>query len=962
MIENALAQFASVEESDQAWLLINETNYFYYVASGTVDLYTVPIQDNGAIAGGRNFLLCVEEKGLIFSLPSKSGVAMLADIPSHTRLWRIPVRKALEVLATSAEYHKAWGEKIDEWLLLLGEVIAPSPPLPGCETINESGDTVVIQNTSFTPESGVLWIESLNKPIMPWNMGSLPRVNAGAKIPISRASWIAAAAGSVLKAYKSDKLFITGNWLKDLMDYHYLVATVLLQRAKNNEFEEKAALQARIQQNRNLMEQAVSSLKQVTEMNRFGEKDYYDNVDPLIACIRRVGNCIGINIRQPKSLSDGKRLTPEQIFQESGVAFRRVALRGDWYRQDHGPLLGFLVDGTPISLIPKMVGGYEVWVEAETEDPIMVNKEIAELFQPFAYELYRPLPNRTLKLRDLANLALSKRLKKDLTLGIGIGFIVGLLGLSFPAATGILIDTLLTDLDNQQFVQMFIMLTAIAFAVFGFTITQSCMWLRIFTTWDASLQSAVWHRLLQMPLTFFREFSAGDLAVRVSGVNTFFRVLSNWVISGMASTLFAILQTGLLFLYIPKLAWLAIGLVCIYVFAFIGISFPLIRLTEKKTELEGSVNGLLVQLFGGIAKFRVADAESRAFHQWSRRFGLQRAYAFKLRSVQNILLIINSGYLVTASLLLFWLAGGSNSGMTSGTFAAFYAAFGTLIGSVIGLCSSTISLFELIPLYKRIKPLLLTQPETSDSNGDPGLLLGSIELNHVSFRYDPDGPLVLNDISLHIQAGEYVAIVGSSGSGKSTLLRLLIGFDIPQSGSIYFDGKDLNGLQLSAVRKQCGVVLQNGTLWAGDIADNIIGQNGGLSLEDAWDAAQLVGLDEDISKLPMGMHTVLSDGSGFLSGGQVQRILIARAIVHNPRILFLDEATSALDQITQEKITTTLDRMNVTRIVIAHRLSTIRHADRIIVLESGRIVEEGSYDELIHLGGHFSKMAARQVM
>lgn len=962
MNETWLASIASLHRRDEAWLLLNEPDCCYYVASGAVELYTVPMKENGMRTGGRTFLFRVKEKGLLFPLPADHELTLMGDLSMETEVWRLPLQKVLDVIRASESDRLEWSRKMDEWLLLLGQAAALSPAPAGSETLHELEDTVVWRDAAHLPDHGILWVEPLTKPILPWNKGRLPQIKVGSLVPVSRTSWIASPSGNVLRACSTDKAILTSNWEKEWSAYHRLIAQALALKAEEAKIRQQTLLQARLLQDRLVMEQAVVGLSRVADRQGLGAVEDEGIIDPLVACCKRVGQFIGITIHAPKRRRDGRTRTPEQVFQEAGLAYRRVALRDEWYREDHGPLLAFLEDGTPAALLPRRKGGYDAWLDPSAEEPIVVNHESARFIQPFAYEFYRQLPDRPLQLRDLAKLVLVPRLKRDLWYGIGLGLMVSLLGLGFPAATGFLIDHLLPDTDGQQFLQLLLLLASIAFAVFGFTIAQSSTWLRVFSAWDASLQSAVWDRLMRMPLPFFRRFSSGDLASRVSGVHAFFRILSNWLLTGIAGALFAILQTGVLFFYQPSLAWLGIGLIGFYVLLFVAISFPLVRLTGKKTELEGSVNGLLVQLIGGIAKFRVAGAESRAFLQWSMRFGRQRAYAYQLRSVQNVLLVINSGYTVLASLLLFWLAGGNDSGMTPGAFAAFYAAYATLIGSVIGLCASTLPLFELIPLYQRIKPLLDTQPESEETRSDPGDLSGDIEMSHVTFRYEEDGPPILDDLSLHIRAGEYVALVGASGSGKSTLLRLLIGFDRPQSGSIYYDGKDLNGLDLRSVRKQCGVVLQNGTLWAGDIADNIIGQSGGYTLEDAWSAAQSVGLDEDIAKLPMGMHTMLSDASGFLSGGQAQRILIARSIVHKPRMVFLDEATSALDQLSQEKITRTLDRMNVTRVVIAHRLSTIRHADRIVVMDRGKIVEEGTYEDLMSSEGLFAKMAARQVM
>jgi ABC-type bacteriocin/lantibiotic exporter with double-glycine peptidase domain len=241
------------------------------------------------------------------------------------------------------------------------------------------------------------------------------------------------------------------------------------------------------------------------------------------------------------------------------------------------------------------------------------------------------------------------------------------------------------------------------------------------------------------------------------------------------------------------------------------------------------------------------------------------------------------------------------------------------------------------------------------------VLKGAIELSHVSFNYQKDGPLVLDDVDFRIEADEFVAIVGPSGSGKSTLLRILLGFEMATEGGVFFDGQSLTTLDIRAVRQQIGVVLQHSRLMAGDIFTNIVG-NTGRNQDDAWRAARQAALAKDIEAMPMGMHTVIAQGGGTLSGGQRQRLLIARALAAEPRIVFFDEATSALDNLTQAQVSESLESLRVTRVVIAHRLSTIRHADKIVVLERGRIVQMGRFEELMNVAGTFRELARRQTI
>jgi ATP-binding cassette subfamily C protein len=300
------------------------------------------------------------------------------------------------------------------------------------------------------------------------------------------------------------------------------------------------------------------------------------------------------------------------------------------------------------------------------------------------------------------------------------------------------------------------------------------------------------------------------------------------------------------------------------------------------------------------------------------------------------------------------------SGFSVGSFVSFNGAFGQFLAGVLGLVGALNTIVAVVPLYERLRPILEAPSETKADSATPGVMGGEVRLSHATFRYNPEGPPTLDNVSLKIASGEYVAFVGASGSGKSTILRLVLGFEQPESGAVYLDGLDLATLDLRAMRRQIGVVLQSGRLQAGSIFENIVGA-APLTMDDAWEAARLAGLASDIEAMPMGLHTVLSEGAQGISGGQRQRLLIARALVRKPRLLILDEATSALDNRTQAAVKETLDKLNVTRIVVAHRLSTITDVHRIFVFDQGRLIETGGYKELLERGGHFAALARRQL-
>jgi ATP-binding cassette subfamily C protein len=478
---------------------------------------------------------------------------------------------------------------------------------------------------------------------------------------------------------------------------------------------------------------------------------------------------------------------------------------------------------------------------------------------------------------------------------------------------------------------------------------------------NAALQAAIWDRLLRLPTTFFRRYTAGDLAMRAMGVDAIRQVLSGVTVTAAISGVFSLVNFGMMFYYDGRLTAVAVGLLIVFLGLTTIMNLRQLRVQRQAYETEGKVAGLLLQLLNGLAKLRVANVEARAFNVWAKLFATQRSLLFQGRSITNGVTVINSIFPIFSSMALFSYVAWKLEALSIGEFLAFNAAYGQFLASTLAMGAAFTSSLVIGPLYERLAPILQTLPEVDDVKHNPGALVGQIEINNVSFRYDPDGPLILEDISVSIEPGEFVAFVGPSGSGKSTLFRLLLGFETPEAGSLFYDGKDLAGLDLRAVRKQFGVVLQKGALMPGSIFDNIVGSES-LSQDDAWEAARMAGLEDDLQTMPMGMQTMVSEGAATLSGGQRQRLLIARALVRRPRLILFDEATSALDNRTQEIISQSLDRFNATRIVIAHRLSTIQNADRICVIEAGRLVQQGTFDDLMAVDGPFATLARRQMV
>jgi NHLM bacteriocin system ABC transporter ATP-binding protein len=684
------------------------------------------------------------------------------------------------------------------------------------------------------------------------------------------------------------------------------------------------------------------------------------NGDPLLAACRLVGKASRISVRaQHETAAAADAL--DEIAKSSGFRTRLVELSGNWWRQDNGPLLAFTEDGSPVALIPESPRCYRLHDPASKASHT-VSPETAARLRPTACTFYRPLPDRKLSGADLLRFGLDG-CRADLKMILLMGIAGGLAGLVPPIAAGIVFDTLIPGAKRGQLAQMFAALAVCALSAAAFQVTRHIALLRLEGRVDAGLQAAIWDRLLNLPARFFRDYSSGDLAVRAMGIDVIRQTLTGAVASSLLAGVFSFFSFCLLFCYQWRLALLATLLAVIGLAVTFVLGYFELRCYRALVDRRGDLSGLVLQLLIGIAKFRVSGTESRAFAKWASQFAAQRMLAARARAIASQLHVFHSALPLLSSIALFWAFArvtGNAAAVSTGDFIAFSFAFAQFLGAMLSMSSALLSALSIVPVYERIQPILTTLPEVRCTQSHPGKLAGRIEISHVSFRYKEDAPPVLKDFSLRVNPGEFVALVGASGCGKSTLLRLLLGFEEPESGAILYDGQNLSGLDVQAVRRQIGVVLQSGKLMSGDILSNILGSSP-LTLEDAWEAARMAGLDRDIEAFPMGMQTVIGESGGGLSGGQRQRLLIARAIVNRPKILFFDEATSALDNQTQATVSHSLERLQATRIVIAHRLSTVVNADRIVVMDRGAVVQCGPYRDLIAQEGPFAALARRQI-
>uniref|UniRef100_UPI001E384F30 NHLP bacteriocin export ABC transporter permease/ATPase subunit n=1 Tax=Methylobacterium sp. Leaf118 TaxID=2876562 RepID=UPI001E384F30 len=643
----------------------------------------------------------------------------------------------------------------------------------------------------------------------------------------------------------------------------------------------------------------------------------------------------------------------------AGVRPRRIRLSAGWWRRGGQPVLATRkADGTPVALLPGTGwrAGYRLWDGGVLR---RVGEREAATLAEHGTVLQRRLPDGPIDGRALLRFA-GPLAWPILGAVLLIGLAGSALSLVLPMATEILFETVIPSSSRPELLQLAAGIAALGLGGIVFELVRSFLLLRLATLLNVDLEGAVWDRLLRLPAGFFRRYAAGDLAMRAAAVNQMRDAVGGTVINSLLSAVFSLSSLALILYYEWRLALVAIGFVAIQLVLMVAINLRVLAWRRRALETEGRLQATALQLIQGIAKLKVAGAEARGFARWAPLFIERRSLDFRQQSLSAGFSAFGTAFGIAATAVMIGIVGLGGLEIGIGRFVAFNAAYGQFMGATLALGGALPALMALRPLYERAAPLLQATPESPGGTGAVRTLRGGIEISDVVFRYQPDGPTILDGVSLTVRPGEFVGIVGTSGSGKSTLMRLLLGFETPASGSIFFDDQEMASLDLRAVRRQMGVVLQSSRAMTGTLLENIL--NGApLTEAEAWEAARMAGLDADIRAMPMRLHTFVGEDGALLSGGQRQRLLIARAVVRRPRILLFDEATSALDNRTQQIVSEGLERLDATRIVIAHRLSTIQNAHRIYVLDHGRVAEEGRYADLLARNGLFATLARQQL-
>ncbi|MDO5574704.1 MAG: NHLP bacteriocin export ABC transporter permease/ATPase subunit [bacterium] len=663
-------------------------------------------------------------------------------------------------------------------------------------------------------------------------------------------------------------------------------------------------------------------------------------------------------VRMPEELTDLNEQL-EYILRPAGIMRRNVHLTEGWYLDGIGALLGSTIDGEPVAIIPKGFSGYE-FTDYKTGEQIKVNAKTVNMLQSEAICFYKPFPVHRIGIRELLLFMTEALSKADYIMIIIASLAVSLLGLLIPYANQLIFGDVIYQANLSVLIPVVCLMLGVTISSTLITLTKSLITSRIETKVNLSVQSAAMMRVLSMPAAFFRDFSSGELASRVGYIENLGTMLIQIVLDAGLTSLFAFIYIGQILRYTPSLAVAALIIILLTVLSTVVLSLYQMRRTRTKMKLSAKLDGTVFDLITGIQKIKLSGAERRAFAKWAGGYEQVARMEYAPPLLLKLTPVISTAISVLGTVVLYYNAAANQVSVAD--YMTFNASYGMLSGSFMTLASMAMVIANIRPVLEMVEPLLQEVPEIAQDKKVLTRVSGAIELNNVSFRYEEDMPFVLDNFSLKIRPGQYVAIVGKTGCGKTTLMRLLLGFEKPNRGAVYYDGKDLSTLDMKSLRRRIGVVLQDGKLFAGDIFSNITISAPWLTLDDAWEAARMAGIDEDIRNMPMEMHTYISEGSGGISGGQRQRLMIARAIAPKPKILMFDEATSALDNVTQKIVSDSLDSLHCTRVVIAHRLSTIKHCDRIVVLDQGRIIEDGTYDELLADKGFFAELVSRQLV
>lgn len=730
-------------------------------------------------------------------------------------------------------------------------------------------------------------------------------------------------------------------------------------KERTKEFRDGA--KQRNQQDHILLEQAFENLQNILDQKEMPPP--VSKEDQLFHACQRVGSDLGLKFTPLKNQKGSSEERLQDLCVHSQIYFRRVKLTPHFWKQHSFPFVAFYGKSQePVALVPAHGGGYQI-IQPHEESPRLIDDEEEKNLSSSGYMFYRQIKAPKLSVRTIWNFVISERRKEWLSF-LFLVLCSTLASLTVPIFTGFIFDEVIPNRQEFYLWEVALGSLIISLSTIAFHFGREVLLLRLESLSDHDMEMAVWQRLIQLPIRFFKKNSIFELFTFTSAISSIRKLLVSNAVQVVFDAMFSVIYFFLMFYYSSTLAFVGLSLICIELIALFAPFYFGILYGRKLLDKQIQASNKMLEMVQALTKVRLAGIETRMFKRWESAFSDMTKTEINVMSLHlksggfNLFWSNASTWILYVSVAFVLFGQHSSAGaldLTLGGFMAFIAAFGLFNHALTGLGHTLLSIVDIVPLWEKTKYFTEAEPEDVGAKADPGTLQGEIRVDHLTFSYQPDIPPIVQNISLEIYPGESVAFVGPSGCGKTTLLKLLLGFERSNQGSIYFDNKDIRGVNLQAVRRQLGVVLQSGGIFDGTILENI-SSGRHYTPQQAREALSLIGADSLIEELPMGINTVLTNGGLSLSGGQKQLILLARAIVGRPKILILDEATSALDNHKQKIIYEHLGRLEMTQIIVAQRLDTIQHVDRIYVIDQGKIVDTGTFTELANKPGLFADL------
>ena len=940
---------------------LDDPDTLWFVAQGSVNVFVAREHDGEFVEF--KHLLRAGRGRLLFPADKTTSTLVVKGLPD-SELLRVSRHDLID-----ADEGLAVVEQVDLWVGEVAAAVAMDVTYrPQTERFLGIGAAVDLHPGAVVSTKGrVAWVSGGDGGLAFLSTEGVDSAGSGF-VPLAPGGWVSTSAATRLRAASSMDLYQAGQLWSALSEFQTLALSA-------DDLNHRLLLADAV----NLRSAQTRYRRESVDAARNGLLDVFEASGPrsdgkggaLGEALALIGDREGIAFKIPPAPGGGHEdaldteQSLERILIASGIRGRDVALgTGErWWLGDSGAMLAFRrEDGAPVVLLPGRFGRYRIVDPASGRVERVNAARVAALRQNaiFFYQaLPRALPHRTSALAGVA----FRHCRGDVLRFVTAGLLTGIAMLIPAVLLGIFADEVVPAGRMKMLAWLTVGTVLLALTTGLLKMLEGTALMRLEGRAAARLTAALWDRLLDLPAVFFRNFTAGDLATRAMTFQALRDQVSGVVLAALLSTVFLLPTFVLLFLYDAAMGWLGLAVGLLALAATMALGALQVSPHRRLAAAQRSLSGVLLQLIGAAHKLRATGKEWTAFTQWAKGYKEQTRSEMDVGVLDEHLVAFTATTPLLATAVLFAaVAIMGPSAVAAGMFLAVYAAYMVFMVSVTALGRSMSAVAAIVPAIEQAAPILTAQPRGADAQeiAMPELR-GGVHLDNVTFRYTESGPVVLQDVSIDVQPGEFIALVGGSGSGKSTVLRLVLGIERPTSGVVYYDGRDLDRVNRRALHKQIGVVVQDGALRPQTVCDNIIGIASDLTVEDAWGAAKLAAVDGDIMAMPMGMFTVVTENSASFSGGQVQRIMLAAALVREPRLLLLDEATSWLDNTTQAKIMSQIEELAVTRIVVAHRLSTIRNADRIYVLDEGRVAQQGTYAELIETPGIFRELARRQI-